>query len=145
MAHGHLHAGTPKLTACWFAHHRLPMPGMLYTCTVYVSFSPEKYLCGPPGAAYRSHERDHDRDRSRRSQSRFSDESSDEEYGGYVPRRRQGDLKKSDKLLPPGAGPSGIADPYHYLRQNLPTDPVEGESRGHPVEFDNDSYYHATV
>ncbi|KAG2441448.1 hypothetical protein HXX76_003071 [Chlamydomonas incerta] len=54
------------------------------------------------------------------------DDSEEEAYGGYRPRRRQ-DPNKSDKPLPPGAGPGSIQDPFYYLRQNVPTDPAEAQ------------------
>ncbi|PNW71153.1 hypothetical protein CHLRE_16g695450v5 [Chlamydomonas reinhardtii] len=54
------------------------------------------------------------------------EDSEEEAYGGYRPRRRQ-DPNKSDKPLPPGAGPGSIQDPFYYLRQNVPTDPAEAQ------------------
>ncbi|KAG2437667.1 hypothetical protein HYH02_011047 [Chlamydomonas schloesseri] len=57
---------------------------------------------------------------------RYEDSEEEAQYGGYRPRRRQ-DPHKSDKPLPPGAGPGAVQDPFYYLRQNVPTDPAEAQ------------------
>ncbi|KAG2485483.1 hypothetical protein HYH03_015757 [Edaphochlamys debaryana] len=59
----------------------------------------------------------------------YDDDEPGAAYSGYRPRRRQGqqDPSRGDKPLPPGAGPGSIQDPFHHLRQNVPTDPAEAQ------------------